>query len=217
MDLDLKKLQEIDPLKPQPTVDLKQNEGLSPMDPPEAYAANLPEGTPVEEMHPLLQELISEHISFKQHIQLFDEALSELQKTKNLTPSDEAKIQNFFKYFDEEFIPHNRKEERHLFPLLSKRLLESGEHSKGRDPITAVDVLESEHVQAMQLGAVIQNLMTLLPQVEDPKSKNTLRNSLIDNGKVLIEMLGLHIFREDSIAFALAQKLMSAEDFTSMA
>ena len=41
MDLDLKKLQQIDPLQPQPTIDFDDQEGQSPMDPPDEYSPRL--------------------------------------------------------------------------------------------------------------------------------------------------------------------------------
>ena len=57
-------------------------------------------------------------------------------------------------FFEEEFVAHNRKEEGRFFSLLKRRLIEKGEHGTTAEQKTGVDVMEDDHVKAVQLTAV---------------------------------------------------------------
>ena len=123
---------------------------------------------------------------------------------------------SFFKYFDTELLPHNSKEEKTLFPVLHKKLLEAGEHSKGDHPLTAIDVMEDDHVKFIQLGALTFNFFGLATRIKDETSRIFILDTAYENGRELIELLKLHIFREDYTLFPLAQKYLTKEEFDAI-
>jgi len=214
--VDLKHLQQIDPVKPQAEVDLSMDEGLSPMSPPENYEAALPEQFKNDEFHPLLKELMQDHELLTDRLSIFDAAIESTRKDGNLSAVNHKIIEDFFNFFDDVFTPHNRQEEQKLFPILRTKLIENGEHSKGPTPITGVDVLEAEHTEAIQLSGMILNCFSLYPQILEKDSKQVVLTHMLVLGKKLVELMELHIFREDKIIFCLAQKLLSEAEFDKM-
>jgi len=216
MDLDLKKLQEIDPLKPQKEMDLSESEGCSPMAPPDEFSPNIQKKFKFDQMHPILQNYMVEHKEFLGEIEDFKNVIQEIKIDRKLTEKTYRGVMKFFKYFDEAFIEHNRHEERVLFPLLRKRMIENGEHSQTKNPITPIDVLETEHIEAMQLGAVIANSFSLAQKLNHEDSINYILHYAMAQSFSLIEALKLHIFREDDIVFNLTMTYFSEEDFKSL-
>lgn len=193
-----------------------EDEELSPMDPPEA---NAPPGeglfVPFEEMHPALQHFRTEHELCLTELGKVELALERLQKEG---PDDEANsaLGRFFKFLETVLLPHSRQEERVLFPLLERRLIESGEHSGTNPPTTGVGVLETEHVQVIQLSAVMLNFFGVAGCLPDQKSQRIVLEAGIEQGKALVELLRTHISREDNIIFSLAHKLITTEEFDQM-
>ncbi len=122
------KLNRVDPVRKQP--DGGMGAGTSPMDPPDAYAP--PSMAPVSaaEMHPFLRQYVDEHVPFLAELNAFEDTIASIQKTGYSKEAD-AKLRHFFNFFDEAFIPHSRREEAALFPLLHERLIAKGEHGKG--------------------------------------------------------------------------------------
>ncbi|MCC6214218.1 MAG: hemerythrin domain-containing protein [Polyangiaceae bacterium] len=192
------------------------DEGMSPMDPPDAYSPpTLAESVPYEEMHPFLRELRDEHEGFVRELDTFDELLTKMLEVGIDRPTYEA-MHSFFGVVDSQVIPHNRREERVLFPLLAARLLEHGEHSRGSTKTTAVDVLERDHLQVIQHSAVILNFFGIASHIPDPTSRGVVLETAIQQGKALVEMLRLHIFREDHLVFSLAHRYLSTEELDRM-
>lgn len=191
-------------------------EGLSPMDPPDAYS---PPGTveqvPYEELHPILQEFYDEHELIQNALVDFEEALISIQE-KGVSKDINEKIKGFFEFFDSTFIPHDKREEKVLFPLLEARLIEKGEHSQGPAPTTAIDLMEEEHLKAIQLAGVIFNFFGLVFRLPDEKSRLIVLDVAIEQGKTLVELLRLHIFRENNVLFQLAHKYISISEFGQM-
>ncbi len=211
----MRKLNQVDPLRKQPEKGLDDGQGLSPMDPPDAYAP--PSMAPVSaaQMHPFLRQYVDEHVPFLEELNAFEEAILSIQKTGYSKESD-GKLRHFFNFFDEEFIPHHRREEATLFPLLHERLLADGEHGKGEVAATAVDLMEDEHTKAMQLAAVGLNFLGLAFRLPDERSRLIVLDAALEQGKNLVELLRLHIFREDNLVFALAHRLISGAEFDQM-
>ena len=193
-----------------------EDEGLSPMAPPDAYA---PPGDglaiPYEEMHPVMQAFRDEHDSFGKVLAEFRSALDTMASS-GVDRETDATVREFFRQLDEEVFPHNRREEKVLFPLLAQRLVESGEHSKGHERTTAVDLLEDEHDQILQLAAITFNLFALASRLPDAKSRTVVFDTALQQGMELAEVLRLHIFREDNVVFSLAHKLITASEFDRM-
>ncbi|MBL7890126.1 MAG: hemerythrin domain-containing protein, partial [Bacteroidia bacterium] len=118
-----------------------------------------------------------------------------------------------FKYFDENISKHNHKEEKTLFPILNQKLILAGEHSVGEHTMTAIDVMEDDHVKFIQLGVLTFNFLGLATRISDDASRIFILDTAYENARELIELLKLHIFREDHTLFPLAQKYISSEEF----
>lgn len=213
--MEIHKLHRIDPLKKQAERGLEAAHGLSPMDPPDAYAPSGIEPVPAEAMHPFLRKFRDEHVPFMAELDTIETAILAIQKS-GYTKESDAKLRQFFNYLDQEFTPHSRREEAALFPLLRERLLASGEHGSGSDPSTATDVMEDEHAKAMQLAAVVVNFLGLVFRLPDERSGMIVLDAALEQGKNLVELLRLHVFREDNVVFPLAHQLISMAEFDEM-
>lgn len=211
---DFKKLNEVDPLKRMVEKE-SAREAFSPMDPPDAYAPPALENVSYDDMHPFLQMLMDEHKAAVIALDAFEGALLDIQ-SRGLSREADKKLRDFFEYFDKHISAHNRKEERALFPRLRRRLLESGEHGKGSEAITGVDVLEDDHTQILQLVAVVFNFFALSARLPDAASRAVVLDAALEQGKALVESLKLHIFREDNVVFAQAQRLLAGEELDEM-
>ena len=211
----LYRLNRIDPLPEPAERDPQQRKGLSPMDPPDAYAPPNLEPVPAQTLHPLLRKFRDEHVPLMQEVNAFEAAIISIQENGYTRESD-SRLRRFFEYFDREFIPHSRREEAALFPLLRERLIASGEHGSGSVPATAADVLEDEHLKAMQLAAVVVNFLGLVFRLPDERSGLVVLDAALEQAKNLAELLRLHVFREDTIVFPLARRLISEAEFSRM-
>jgi len=213
--MEIHKLHRFDPLHKQADRGLEIAQGLSPMDPPDAYAPSGIEPVPAAAMHPFLRRFRDEHIPFMDELNAFEAAILSIQKA-GYTKEADAKLRHFFHYLDQEFVPHSRREEAALFPLLRERLIASGEHGSGSAPATATDVMEDEHGKAMQLAAVVVNFLGLVFRLPDERSSMIVLDAALEQGKNLVEMLRLHVFREDNVVFPLAHRLISGTEFDAM-
>ena len=213
-----KKLKEDDPLDREAFKNDELGEN-SPMDPPDAYdeeATNV-DGIKYEDLSDSLKEMIDEHNELTIYAEKFEKALGEFHDSSYMFTEDiNEKFNQFFKYFDDHILPHNRKEERYLFPILQKRLIESGEHSPNKEKETAVDLMEDDHVKFIQLASLTFNLLGLASRLPDNHSSAITFDLAYHNGKELIELLRLHVFREDNTIFPLTQKLLSKEEIAEL-
>ena len=208
-----KELKKTDPIKRNAEKGLEAVEN-SPMDPPEAYdeTAKVDEIT-YDDMALALQQLMDEHRKAEEVVGEFESALASFKENRyQLTEEINASFGKFFEYFDNNILAHNEKEEKHLFPILEKKLIESGEKGTGEDARTAIDLMEDDHVKFIQLAALTFNMLGLATRLPDPQSQVFTFDVAYNNGRELVEMLKLHIFREDNTLFPLAQKLLSAEE-----
>jgi len=212
--IELKVINQNDPLRRKAEKQTEQEE-FSPMDPPDAYSPPNLEAVPYEEMPPFLQQLMDEHQACIKELDDFEATLLHIQE-KGLDREVNGKLSQFFEFFDSHIVKHNQKEEKDLFPLLQQKLMESGEHGHGLTPVTAVDMLEDDHVKVIQLAAVVFNFFGLVMRLPDANSRLVVLDAALEQGKVLVEMLRLHVFREDNIVFAQAKQLISAEEFEGM-
>ena len=148
------------------------------------------------------------------------DAIEEVIQTVKLggfTRAADRALMGFLQVLDRDFIPHSRQEESALFPLLSERLIADGEHSKGATVLTAVDVMMNEHLKIVQLAAVVLNLVRLALVLPDEKSALVVINAAVREAANLVEVLRLHMFREDNILFASANRLVSSAELDRMA
>lgn len=205
----------VDPVMTQSLHGLATPGGISPLDPPDAYAP--PRMTPVAvaDMHPFLQRLVAEHVPFLREVEAFENALLSIRKN-GYTKVADGQLRHFLNFFDEEFIAHHRREETALFPLLRQRLLAAGEHGSGADPQTPVELMQDEHLKAIQLAAVILNFLGLAFRFPDEQTRLTVLDAALEQAGFLVELLRLHIFREDNMIFPLAQQLITPGEFEQM-
>lgn len=208
-----KKLKEEDPILRNATKE-ESLEEFSAMDPPDAYDSSKAIGSKYDVYHPFIQSLMDEHKELTTHIDAFDAALikfkeSGYQFTKDINDT----FNEFFVYFDEHIVPHNEKEERYFFRRLHEKLIESGEHSTGENPNTAVQLMEDDHNKFIQLTTLSFNFLGLGSRLRDPESKAITFDLAFNSGRELVELLKLHIFREDETLFPLAHELFTEEDY----
>ncbi len=208
--IDLKQIKEDDPLLRNAEKDLNGSE-ISPMEPPDAYSPPAAHAIEYEDMHPVLQHLMDDHKVLVGHLDSFEAALIRLSQ-EGITREAHEQLSTFFQTFDEEFLPHNQKEEKLLFPHLQKRLLEIGLHSQGSGRQTAVDMLEDDHIKTMQLAAISFNFWGLASRLPDPTSMAIVMDAAIEQGKALVEVLRLHFFREDTVVFPIAQEHLTSDE-----
>ena len=192
-------------------------EEMSPMDPPEAFAPSTVEPVAYEDMHPILQKLMDDHKVFIKVLDNFESALTEWKQSKWIfNDSINKNFKELFSFLDNNTPEHNKKEEKQLFPLLHKKLLETGEHSTGDIPKTGVDIMEAEHIQIAQLGALCLNFLGLGSRMQDKTSKELTFEYAYTQGKEIVEIMRLHIYREDETLFPLAMKLISKDEFENL-
>lgn len=204
-----------DPVRRQPARGVELD-GLSPMDPPEAFAPPGLEPIPATELHPVLRRLCSEHANLAGALDAVEAVLRDVRDTGFTTEADHA-LMRFLEVVDRDFVPHSREEEAALFPLLRRRLIADGEHSRGATVTTPVDVMRDEHLRAVQLAAVVLNLLRVGSALPDERSARVVVGAALREAENLIELLRLHLFREDNIVFAAAQRLLSVAELDGLA
>lgn len=210
---ELARLQKIDPVKKQEEVSAKdRGTDFSPMSPPDAHSPPSKVKVEYEAFHPYLKKLIDEHNELKKEMAVFTEVVNQVAKSRDVLGSNDRSVRSFFKTFMNDFVIHNREEEKSLFPILAARFLEIGEHSKTKNPITPIDVLMNEHIEALMVATEARCSWELLQQVFDETSRNILLASFIRKSNTLLEMMKLHIFREDEIVFSLAQRNLTIDE-----
>lgn len=183
----------------------------SPMDPPDAYRP--PSVSPIayDELSPFLKHLSDEHKIISGEIEKFETALLSIRK-EGINKKLNQELSTFFQFLDDKIVLHHLKEERILFPILHDCLLNKGEHSSARIPETAVDMMEDDHIKTMQLAALSFSLMGIASRLTDAASRAIVTDIAVEQGTSLVELLKLHLFREDNVIFALAQKYFSVEE-----
>jgi hemerythrin-like domain-containing protein len=214
--IDMKKLQEVDPLKRLAEKQSQQAE-FSPMDPPDPYSPPSGEQIPYEKMPPFIQELMDEHQEILQAVNAFEKVLQEFRKQNFQTGRPfEQGVSAFFAFLDQKIVAHNLREEKHLFALIQSKLLEKGLHSQAAQPVTAVDMLEDDHIRLMQLAAVTFNFLGLAARLPDPASRALTLDAAVEQGMAMVEMLRLHIFREENVVYPLAVAHFNAEELEKL-
>lgn len=208
MDLDLKNLNKLDPLK-RMVERQEETEEFSPMDPPDAFQPPELDEVKYEDMHPLIQSLMDEHRACNEVISTFEATLNSLH-TDGFSKNTLEGINDFFSFFDDSIIEHNRKEDDTVFAELNTILNEKEEFSIGTEK-TVVDLMEDDHIKMLQLAAISFNLFGLITRIPDESSGMVILDLAVEQSKALIEMLKLHIFREDNVVFPIANKYLSTE------
>ena len=181
---------------------------------------------PYEKMPPLIRKFMDEHKKAIGEINLFEQELIRFKKERwVMDQSMNQAFGQFFNFLDNTILDHNRREEKKLFPLLQERLLQSGEHSayekyfsnEASNSRTAVELMEDEHVTFIQFSALVFNFLSLAGKLPDIRSQSMVSDLAYEQALQLIEMLRLHMQREDQTLFPLAVNLITEEEFEEMA
>jgi len=77
--------------------------------------------------------------------------------------------------------------------------------------MTPVETMEEDHLKIIQLVSVVFNFFGLASRIPDPQSRVLVLDAAIEQGKSFVELLRLHIFREDNVLFVLAHKHIEKE------
>ncbi|RLD19287.1 MAG: hypothetical protein DRI69_08670 [Bacteroidetes bacterium] len=212
--IDLKVINKVDPLKRNVDKGL-EGEELSPMDPPDAYSPPNDKTIPYEQMHGFIQKLMDEHKVMIEELDKLEGAFTEM-KEEGISKALFGKIADFFRFFDDEILEHTRREERDLFRLVHIRLLKNNEHSTGEIPVTSIDMMEDDHVKTLQLATIVFNFLGMAMRLPDENSRLIMLDAAIEQGKAFIELMRLHIFREETIAFSQAMEYLTVEELDAM-
>lgn len=192
-----------------------EDAALSPMVPPEAYAPPALDTIPRADLHPYLGGLSDEHEKLATELKVAEATVASI-RADGLTREGLRALNRFLSVIDRDFIPHCREEERALFPLLSERLVMAGEHSTGRERRTSIDVMMEDHLRAIQLAAVILNFLQVVTRLSDEGSAQIILEAALSETTQLVELLRLHMFREDNIVFASAQRLFTTDELDEL-
>ena len=166
---------------------------------------------------PSIKELVEEHELALKKVEEFEKGLVAYKTSGyKLDAKINEAFAGFFKFFDDVLLPHNDKEEKCLFPILREKLIAAGEHSVGEIKVTAIEVMEDDHVKFIQLGALSFNLLGLATRISDSGSRIFILDTAYENGRELVELMKLHIYREDHTLFPLAQKYLSKAEFEAI-
>jgi len=212
MNLDLKNLNKQDSLK-RMVERQNETEEFSPMDPPDAFKPPVLDEVKYENMNPLIQSLMDEHKACNKVICDFENVLNSLH-TDGFSKNTLKGINDFFSFFDESIIEHNRKEDSTIFLDLNAVLHKKEEYSLGTKK-TVVDLMEDDHVKMLQLAAISFNLFGLITRIPDNGSRLVILDLAVEQSKALVELLKLHIFREDNVVFPIANNYLSKDIFNS--
>lgn len=202
-------------------------QGVNPMNMEDITAGNYVPPTTVDkvvydDMPELLKSFMDDHCQYEQELDKFEEALIRFKKQQwHMDEEMNKTFGHFFTFLDNEIIKHNRREEQQLFPLLKQRFLESGEHSQKNQYMktdddesrTAVDLMEDEHLQLIQLSTLVFNFLGLAHRLPDINSQSVVSDLAFEQGRQIVEILRLHMKREDETLFPLACQLISEEEF----
>lgn len=198
-------------------VEKESGEEMSPFDPPDAFDPQNIEPVPYDELHPFLKKLADEHTAFSNVLNEFEEALINWRENNwQFDKEIDKKLKNFFEFVDEKVPVHNQNEEKKLFPLLNKKLIEIGEHNSKDSSLTGISIMEDEHIKVAQAAAIVFNFLGLGSRLPDQRSKEITFQAAYEQGIAIIETMKLHIFREENILFSQAMKLFGEEEFASL-
>lgn len=189
----------------------------SPMEPPEARSSSV-EQIPEESLVAPLRAFVAEHREYETVLNVFERSLLALKQNEwRFNPEISAGLKRFFQFQDESVLAHHRKEEKCLFPFLREKFLATGEHSPSGKPVTPVEVMEDDHLKVGQSTCLVFNLLGLAPRLEDAKSRQVLLEHAFHLGQEIVETMRLHIYKENTVIFPLAQQLISADEWRVIA
>jgi hemerythrin-like domain-containing protein len=141
------------------------------------------------------RQLVAEHEYVKLVVGAMDDEVASIERTGRVHIARVAQMIDFTRNFTDG--DHHAKEEELLFPLLEERSAAAG---------GTVSVLLSEHEAAR---GCIRAIDAALP---DAESSEEARGVIAENLKLYAFLLPLHIGKEDSVPFPLADEVLDEDD-----
>ncbi len=163
---------------------------------------------PYEDMHPFLQELIDEHHVYTKELNAFEEAIAMIESGK-VDKDIEERLRQFFSYFDEQIVSYDQEGEKYLFARISKKMTED-------ENANIMGSLETDHIKSIQMAAIAFNMLALFSRISDEKSRFIILDVALKQAKELLELLRVHIYREDTMIFPYAQRNFTNEELTEI-
>ena len=131
--------------------------------------------------------LVDEHKIVLARLMAFETALDAF---------DLEQIHATIRFFDEQVVLHRRKEEEVLFPAMKKHLgTEDG----------PIQCMLAEHQDEQEK---IRKIRSLLEGNPGPTS----RSAIVKAGRYILDLLRIHIVKEDNIVFPLAESVLTDEE-----
>lgn len=112
-----------------------------------------------------------------------------------------SRIAGVIRFFGTEFKKHDRIEEQVLFPLIEA-------HIQGSTSMYRV-----EH---RQLWSAFDRLQKSVQDVEMSKVHGSTIREIVDASRAIIELLRIHVAKENGELFPLAKKVLSEEEFSKL-
>ncbi|MDE2026927.1 MAG: hemerythrin domain-containing protein [Candidatus Omnitrophica bacterium] len=191
------------------------NSQLSPLNPPDAFHPPSSDNIAIDDLHPYLRQLAGEHEAIRLALKKFEETIMAI-KEKGVTKEVNNALKDFFQFFNEELMAHMKREEKDLFPILTQALNNKRKGSSFEGVTTAVDVMEEDHLKAVQLTVVIFNFFGLVARLNDQVSRDLVMDAALAEADQLIELLRLHIFREETIIFPFIHKSVDIKELNCL-
>lgn len=161
-----------------------------------------------EDMHPFLQELMDENQAYTKELDAFEETIAMIEGGKVDKEVDE-RLRQFFSYFDDNIVNYNQEGEKYLFAKISKKMTED-------ENFNVLDFLETDHVKSIQMAAVAFNMLALFSRIPDEKSRFIILDIALNHAKELLELLRVHIYRENTMVFPYAQRNFTNEELSEI-
>ena len=189
-----------------------QQQGLSPMEPPTLDQIIALKKIPEKKCR-MIERFNKDHHELLVLIKDLEGKLESINRTKQINPQAARSIANFLEFMTNDFVDHNEEEERYLFPLLEPELLKHNEsNTTFGETETPVALLEAEHVQLMQLTAILDTLAHLLTKIKDDESYQIVLNQFLIQAKTTLHILKLHIEKEDKVIFIMAYNYINQDE-----
>ncbi|MBM4176085.1 MAG: hemerythrin domain-containing protein [Ignavibacteria bacterium] len=154
-------------------------------------------------MNPYIRKLISEHEHGLVQLGFLDDSTRRIVE-RGFDEENFRMIKKSVEFISREIREHIEAEEKNLFPIMEKRLPVSG----------PIEIMRSEHrILWKKMDRLAQSVYSV-EEDEISRDKITLlRTSALD----VVNFLGDHINKENSVLFQLAERILSQEELNSLA
>ena len=82
--------------------------------------------------------------------------------------------------------------------------------------VSSIDMMEDDHVKTLQLATIVFNFLGMAMRLPDENSRLIMLDAAVEQGKAFIELMRLHIFREETITFSQAMEHLTVEELDGM-